>query len=135
MSIYYKFVIFTTLVFGGGLFSIPLINNISNLENTDIQLLIGLRIEFPQSEFDNSTSGNEIFLIESNDTIEFSDLDSIENKEMIKDIERKMLNYAKELQFEKAALLRDQIEKIKNNQAKLVKFKKYQENFRKILKF
>ena len=27
-----------------------------------------------------------------------------------------MINYAKELQFEKAALLRDQIEKIKNNQ-------------------
>ena len=31
MSIYYKFVIFTTLVFGGGLFSAPVIKNIPNL--------------------------------------------------------------------------------------------------------
>ena len=38
---------------------------------------------------------------------------------MIKDIERKMLNYAKELQFEKAALLRDQLNKIKTNKDKL----------------
>ena len=48
------------------------------------------------------------------DSLEFLDLDSVENKEMIKNIERKMLNYAKNLQFEKAALLRDQLEKIKN---------------------
>ena len=33
----------------------------------------------------------------------------------MKEIERKMLNYAKELQFEKAALLRNQLEKIKKN--------------------
>ena len=35
----------------------------------------------------------------------------------MKKIERKMLNYAKELQFEKAALLRDQLEKLKNNKS------------------
>ena len=33
---------------------------------------------------------------------------------MIKEIERKMLNYAKEFQFEKAAILRDQLKKINN---------------------
>ena len=32
---------------------------------------------------------------------------------MLKEIEKKMLNYAKEFQFEKAAILRDQIKKIK----------------------
>ena len=42
-------------------------------------------------------------------------IDGLEEKEMIKEIERKMLNYAKEFQFEKAAILRDQINKIKNN--------------------
>ena len=40
-------------------------------------------------------------------------IDEIEKKEMIKEIEKKMLNYAKEFQFEKAAILRDQIKKIK----------------------
>ena len=70
MSIYYKFLIFTTLVFGGGLFSAPIINNIPNVENTDIQLIIGLRIQFPQSEIDNSTSGNEAFLNDLDETIQ-----------------------------------------------------------------
>ena len=42
-------------------------------------------------------------------------IDGLEDKEMIKEIERKMLNYAKEFQFEKAAILRDQIKKIKDN--------------------
>jgi len=55
-------------------------------------------------------------IITSSDNIEFSNLDKIESKEMAKDIERKMLNYAKELQFEKAALLRDQLEKIKDKE-------------------
>ena len=41
-------------------------------------------------------------------------MNSFESKEIVKDIEQKMLNYAKELQFEKAALLRDQLEKIKS---------------------
>jgi excinuclease ABC subunit B len=40
-------------------------------------------------------------------------IDDIEKKQMMKDIEKKMLNYAKEFQFEKAAILRDQIKKIK----------------------
>jgi len=55
-------------------------------------------------------------IITSSDNIEFSNLDKMESKEMAKDIERKMLNYAKELQFEKAALLRDQLEKIKDKE-------------------
>ena len=56
---------------------------------------------------------NEI--IELDEQIEFNDIDSIEWKDKVKEIERKMLNYAKELQFEKAALLRDQLEKLKKN--------------------
>ena len=56
---------------------------------------------------------NEI--IELDEQIEFNDIDSIEWKDKVKEIERKMLNYAKELQFEKAALLRDQLEKLKKH--------------------
>ena len=53
-------------------------------------------------------------IISSDEKLEFLDMDSFESKEIVKDIEQKMLNYAKELQFEKAALLRDQLEKIKS---------------------
>jgi len=56
---------------------------------------------------------NEI--LEFDEQIELNDIDSLELKDKVKKIERKMLNYAKELQFEKAALLRDQLEKLKNN--------------------
>ncbi len=56
---------------------------------------------------------NEI--IELDDDINLNDIDYIEWKDKVKEIERKMLNYAKELQFEKAALLRDQLEKLNNN--------------------
>jgi len=52
-------------------------------------------------------------IIYLDDTIELEDIDSVEWKDKVKEIERKMLNYAKELQFEKAALLRDQLEKLK----------------------
>ena len=34
---------------------------------------------------------------------------------MMEEIKKKMLNYAKDLQFEKAALLRDKLEKLKND--------------------
>jgi len=54
-------------------------------------------------------------IIYLDDTIELEDIDSVEWKDKVKEIERKMLNYAKELQFEKAALLRDQLEKLNNN--------------------
>jgi excinuclease ABC subunit B len=47
--------------------------------------------------------------------IQINNLDSIELKDKVEEIERRMLNYAKELQFEKAALLRDQLDKLKNN--------------------
>ncbi len=46
--------------------------------------------------------------------IQIKNLDAIEIKDKVEDIKRKMLNYAKDLQFEKAALLRDQLEKIEN---------------------
>jgi len=52
-------------------------------------------------------------IINLEDEIELSNLDEIETKEMLKKIERKMLNYAKELKFEEAAILRDQLDKLK----------------------
>tara|TARA_Y100001970_G_scaffold130349_1_gene160728 strand:- start:2847 stop:4841 length:1995 start_codon:yes stop_codon:yes gene_type:complete len=54
-------------------------------------------------------------IIDLGDEIEIENIDSVEWKDKVKEIERKMLNYAKELQFEKAALLRDQLEKLNNN--------------------
>ena len=54
-------------------------------------------------------------IIELEQKMELDDLDTLELKDKVKEIERKMLNYAKELQFEKAALLRNQLEKIKKN--------------------
>ena len=56
-------------------------------------------------------------IIDLDDKIELNNIDAIEWKDKVKEIERKMLNYAKELQFEKAALLRDQLEKLKNNKS------------------
>ena len=53
-------------------------------------------------------------IIEANKDIDKIGLDGLEKKQMIEEIERKMLNYAKEFQFEKAAILRDQLKKIKN---------------------
>ena len=57
-------------------------------------------------------------IIKSDEIIQVLDINSFEAKEMYKNIELKMLNYAKDLQFEKAALLRDQLEKIKKKNDK-----------------
>ena len=56
-------------------------------------------------------------IIDYDDEVSYKDIDSIEAERITKEIEKKMLNYAKELQFEKAALLRDQLNKIKENQS------------------
>ena len=53
-------------------------------------------------------------IIDINEDIIKIGLDGLEKKQMIKEVERKMLNYAKEFQFEKAAILRDQLKKINN---------------------
>ena len=53
-------------------------------------------------------------IIEEDIDIDIKNLDVIEKKEKMEEIKRKMLNYAKDLQFEKAALLRDKLEKLKN---------------------
>ena len=58
-------------------------------------------------------------VLEEPEEIELSNLDALEFKEMIKKIERKMLNYAKELRFEEAALLRDHLDKIKIEEKKI----------------
>ena len=55
-------------------------------------------------------------IVEFDKEIDISNLDMIESKDIAKKIERKMLNYAKELRFEEAALLRDQLDKIKSQQ-------------------
>ena len=53
-------------------------------------------------------------LIEDNDLeINENDLNLVELKDLIKKFERKMLNYAKELKFENAALMRDKIDNLK----------------------
>ena len=52
-------------------------------------------------------------IVEIKEEIELSNIDAVELKDLTKKIERKMLNYAKELKFEEAALLRDQLDKIK----------------------
>ena len=53
-------------------------------------------------------------IIEKDLDIDIKNLDVIEKKEKMEEIKRKMLNYAKDLQFEKAALFRDKLEKLKN---------------------
>ena len=53
-------------------------------------------------------------IIEEDIDIDIKNLDVIEKKEKMEEIKRKMLNYAKDLQFEKAALLRDKLEKLKS---------------------
>ncbi len=58
-------------------------------------------------------------VLEEPEEIELSNIDALEFKEMIKKIERKMLNYAKELRFEEAALLRDHLDKIKIEEKKI----------------
>jgi len=58
-------------------------------------------------------------VLEEPEKIELSNIDALEFKEMIKKIERKMLNYAKELRFEEAALLRDHLDKIKIEEKKI----------------
>ena len=72
-----------------------------------------------KSEIENITvvASNYIEdIMEIDKEIDTSNLDMIESKDIAKKIERKMLNYAKELRFEEAALLRDQLDKIKSQQ-------------------
>ena len=52
-------------------------------------------------------------ILEETNDVDLSDFDEIEFQDQVKKIERKMLNYAKELKFEEAALLRDHLDKIK----------------------
>ena len=52
-------------------------------------------------------------ILEETNDVDLSDFDAIEFQDQVKKIERKMLNYAKELKFEEAALLRDHLDKIK----------------------
>ena len=61
---------------------------------------------------------NDEELIEVNDELEKLDFDTLELKDIMKKIKRKMLNYAKDLKFEEAALMRNKLleleEKLKN---------------------
>ena len=76
-----------------------------------------------KDEINNTTivANNSIDkILEDPEEIELSNIDALEFKEMIKKIERKMLNYAKELKFEEAALLRDYLDKIKIEEEKKI---------------
>ena len=55
-------------------------------------------------------------IVEETEELELSNIDKVELKEKVKKIERKMLNYAKELKFEEAALLRDYLNKVKKEE-------------------
>ena len=69
-----------------------------------------------KDEINNTTivaNNNIDKVINETEELDLSNIDGIELKEMIKKIERKMLNYAKELKFEEAALLRDYLDKLK----------------------
>jgi excinuclease ABC subunit B len=57
-------------------------------------------------------------IVEETEELELSNIDKVELKEKVKKIERKMLNYAKELKFEEAALLRDYLDKVKKEEKK-----------------
>ena len=54
-------------------------------------------------------------ILEFQNEIELSNIDLIETEDLVKKIRKKMLNYAKELKFEEAALLRDQLGKLELN--------------------
>ena len=69
-----------------------------------------------KDEINNTTivaNNNIDKVVKETEELDLSNMDGIELKEMIKKIERKMLNYAKELKFEEAALLRDYLDKLK----------------------
>ena len=61
----------------------------------------------------------ETYIVEEIPKIDFNSLEEIELKDMIKQLERKMLKYARNLQFEDAAILRDQIDQVKTEYGKL----------------
>jgi excinuclease ABC subunit B len=69
-------------------------------------------------EIENTTivaSNSVDKLVEIKQDIDLSNIDSMEAKDLAKNIERKMLNYAKDLKFEEAAILRDQLDQLKLN--------------------
>ena len=52
------------------------------------------------------------YIVKEKLNIDLSTLDGMETKEILEQLKRKMQRCAKELQFEQAAILRDEIEKI-----------------------
>ena len=89
------------------------IQNDYNLENNITPKTILKNID--EIRLSTVVADNEMEEIINDDIdIQIKSLDAIEIKDKVEDIKRKMLNYAKDLQFEKAALLRDQLEKIEN---------------------
>ena len=89
------------------------IQNDYNLENNITPKTILKNID--EIRLSTVVADNEMEEIINDDIdIQIKNLDAIEIKDKVEDIKRKMLNYAKDLQFEKAALLRDQLEKLEN---------------------
>ena len=59
------FYTFLILFFIENVFSLPKINNVNLNNQSNIELLIGIRVQFPENDSDFSTSGNENFLLDS----------------------------------------------------------------------
>ena len=59
------FYTFLILFFIENVFSLPKINNVNLNNQSNIELLIGIRVQFPENDSDFSTSGNENFILDS----------------------------------------------------------------------
>ena len=89
---------------------------IKQKQHNDDNNIIPKTIFKTNDEIENTTivANNSIDkIIEIKEDVQLSNIDSIEIKDLAEKIERKMLNYARELKFEEAALLRDQLDQLK----------------------
>ncbi len=91
------------------------IQNDYNIKNNISPKTISKSLETTKNLFVSNADNqkNKIDISEIN-----GDFDTMELKDLLKKYERKMLNYAKDLRFEEAALIRDKIDKLKINNLK-----------------
>jgi len=85
-------------------------NRLNNITPTTIEKAIEDIIERETEEKKKDVSG-ELNIRRAS----YNLLQKRDRQKYIKELEKEMFNYAKDLEFEKAALIRDEIEKVKNN--------------------
>ncbi len=85
-------------------------NRVNNITPTTIEKAIEDIIERETEEKKKDVSG-ELNIRRAS----YNLLQKRDRQKYIKELEKEMFNYAKDLEFEKAALIRDEIEKVKNN--------------------